>query len=767
MSTFSEMKVATKLSLGFGLIVTLMLVCGGMAYYALQNLNARMNDLIEDKVPKIEWIADINYNVLDIARSMRNALLEIDNPEKMEAQIARTLEARGKIRATVEKLEPKLYLPEGKAAMKRILDARGAFIDGQEHVFKLLRAHQGAEARDYLLNEMRKRQTAYAAATGALQELQRKLMKEAGETANKESETAIMLIAIALLISIGFSVLIAWLIIRDLVAQLGGEPAYAAANVKVIASGDLSQTIVTRPGDTTSLLVSLQTMQSGLATLVGEIQQIVAAAARGDFSSRIDLAGKQGFGRDIGEALNQLAETTNAGLTDVMRVSQALADGDLSQKIEKNYPGVFGQTGAAVNTTVDALKRIVTDIDTMVQGANLGDFSTRVDLAGKKGFAHELSELLNQLSTTTESGLKDVMRVANTLAQGDLTQKIEKTYPGLFGDTSAGINTTVDNLTKLITQIQMVVSSINTAANEIATGNMDLSSRTEEQASSLEETAASMEELTTTVKGNTQNASSANQEAKVAAEVAARGGETVRGSVATMGEIAASSKKIADIIGVIDSIAFQTNILALNAAVEAARAGEQGRGFAVVATEVRNLAHRSAEAAKEIKVLIGESVSRIDAGNAQATHAGQQMTEIVDAIDRVSSLINGITTASAEQSQGIEQITQAVSQMDDVTQQNAALVEQAAAAAESLQEQAQELATAVAAFKTGNGNGGMPMTMTMGRETGKAVSTSVLRSVKRIGTPAGSPRGTATPAKSSSALLTKLADSDGETWDEF
>jgi len=358
-SKFSEMKVASKLSLGFGLIVTLMLISGGMAYYALSNLNARMNDVIEDKVPKIEWIADINYNVLDIARSMRNALLEIDNPEKMEAQITRALEARGKIRAVVEKLEPKLYLPEGKALMKRILDARGAFIDGQETVFKLLREQKSAEARDYLLNEMRKRQTAYAEATGALQELQRKLMAEAGEQAAQESATAIMLIVIALLVSIGLSVLIAWLIIRDLVAQLGGEPAYAARNVKIISAGDLSHAIITCPGDSTSLLVSLQTMQTGLATLVGEIQQMVAAAARGDFTTRISLAGKQGFGRDIGESLNQLAETTNTGLADVMRVSQALADGDLSQKIEKDYPGVFGKTGTAVNATVDALKRIV------------------------------------------------------------------------------------------------------------------------------------------------------------------------------------------------------------------------------------------------------------------------------------------------------------------------------------------------------------------------------------------------------------------------
>lgn len=761
MNRFSGMKVATKLSLGFGLIVVLMLVSGGMAYYALNNITQRMNDVIEDKVPKIEWIAEINYNVLDIARSMRNALLEIDNPEAMEAHIKRALEARGKIRTAVEKLEPKLVLPEGKAIMKRILDARGSFIDGQEEVFRLLREKKAAEARDYLLNEMRKRQTVYADATGALQDLQSKLMKDTGEAANKQATTAISLIVIALLVSVVLASLIAWLIIRDLVAQLGGEPVYAADSVKLIAAGDLSHSIETRAGDSTSLLVSLKNMQSGLATLVGEIQKMVAAAARGDFSSRINLADKQGFGREIGESLNLLAETTNTGLADVMRVSQALAEGDLSKKIERDYPGVFGQTGRAVNATVDSLKRIVADIDAMVQGANRGDFSTRVELSGKLGFARDLSELLNQLSETTESGLKDVMRVANTLAQGDLTQTIEKDYPGLFGETSVGINTTVANLTSLITQIKDAVDSINTASTEIATGNMDLSSRTEEQASSLEETAASMEELTSTVKGNTQNANAANEEAKVAATVAERGGETVRGSVAIMAEIATSSKKIADIIGVIDGIAFQTNILALNAAVEAARAGEQGRGFAVVATEVRNLAHRSAEAAKEIKGLIGESVARVEAGNAQATQAGNQMTEIVGAIARVSGLINDIAAAGGEQTQGIEQITQAVSQMDEVTQQNAALVEEAAAAAESLQEQAQQLARSVAAFKTGGD----------GRTQRSAAPKPVLRSVQQLAGPKsraqpGGSKSRVPPAVKAVAAAHAVVGDEDE-WNEF
>ena len=700
MQGFSSMKVASKLALGFGLIVVLMLISGSMAYFALNRVSGGLHDVIADKVPKIEATAAINYNVLDIARGLRNALLEANEPEKMEAQIKRVLEIRGRLKEIVEKLEPTLTQPEGKAMMKRVLEARLAFIEGQETVIKALREKRNEDARIFLLTEMRKRQGVYADAANDLQKFQQKLMAETGERAEKDSSTAISLIIATLLISMALSALIAWLIIRDLVAQLGGEPAYAADNVKTIAAGDLTQRIATRPGDTTSLLVSLQNMQASLATLVGEIRDMVSAAGRGDFSSRIKVSDKQGFGRDIGEALNQLAETTQTGLGDVVRVSTALANGDLSQRIDKDYPGVFGETRNSVNATVEALKRIVADIERIVQGAAQGDFSVRIDLAGQKGFATDLSRLLNELSETTEGGLNDVMRVANTLAQGDLTQTIDKDYPGLFGETRTGINNTVHNLTGLISQIKEAVESINTAASEIATGNQDLSSRTEEQASSLEETASSMEELNSTVKGNTESANRAKVESKAATEIAARGGETVRGSVATMAGIAESSRKIADIIGVIDSIAFQTNILALNAAVEAARAGEQGRGFAVVATEVRMLAQRSAEAAKEIKGLIDDSVSRVDAGTRQAELAGAQMTEIVQAIEKVSVLISEISSASTEQASGIEQISEAVTQMDEVTQQNAALVEEAAAAAESLQEQAEQLATAVATFKT-------------------------------------------------------------------
>lgn len=342
---------------------------------------------------------------------------------------------------------------------------------------------------------------------------------------------------------------------------------------------------------------------------------------------------------------------------------------------------------------------------------------------------------------------------ANRIAEGDLATDLgQVTSKDEVGQMLKALQIMQANLRDIVVRIKESTDTINTASKEIAAGNSDLSQRTEEQASSLEETASSMEELTSTVKQNAENAKQANQLAKGASEIAVRGGEVVNDVVQTMAAINESSRKIVDIISVIDGIAFQTNILALNAAVEAARAGEQGRGFAVVAGEVRNLAQRSAAAAKEIKTLIGDSVEKVEGGSKLVEQAGSTMEEVVVSVKRVTDIISEISAASLEQSTGIEQVNQAVTQMDEVTQQNAALVEQAAAAAESLEEQAESLAEAVSVFRLDAASA----------STGKRhAPRQVTKAPVRKATPAVSQE------KKNKPAVPALANASDDEWEEF
>jgi methyl-accepting chemotaxis protein len=414
---------------------------------------------------------------------------------------------------------------------------------------------------------------------------------------------------------------------------------------------------------------------------------------------------------------------------------------------------VFSKEGKRLGSVVEWVDRtqevaVEGEVGSLVDAAVNGDFTKRVDPTGKEGFMLKLAEGMNQLVASNEAGLNDVARVLGALAQGDLTQQITADYRGLLGQLKDDCNTTTARLAEIVTNIKEAASTINVASQEIAAGNSNLSSRTEQQAASLEETASSMEELTSTVKQNAENARQANQLAIGASDIAVKGGDVVGQVVSTMADINDSAKKIVDIISVIDGIAFQTNILALNAAVEAARAGEQGRGFAVVASEVRNLAQRSAGAAKEIKTLIGDSVLKVEAGSKLVDQAGNTMQDVVGAVRRVTDIMSEISAASSEQSAGIEQVNQAITTMDENTQQNAALVEEAAAAAESLEDQANNLTQTVGIFKL---------------VAGQQVSRSAVARVAAPKVGASRPPAKQAPAGRS---IPKLGSDDGD-WEEF
>ena len=341
-------------------------------------------------------------------------------------------------------------------------------------------------------------------------------------------------------------------------------------------------------------------------------------------------------------------------------------------------------------------------IEQLIEAAARGELDTRLESEQFQGFARNVADGINDLLNAMVAPMQETTSVVKALAEGNLTENVQGNYEGQFAVLKDAVNGSVNNLLQIVAEIRSSADSIGSSAGELSRGNSDLSQRTEEMASSLEETASSMEQMTSTVRQNADNARQANQLAAGAREQAEKGGEVVGRAVGAMTAINNSSKEIADIIGVIDEIAFQTNLLALNAAVEAARAGEQGRGFAVVASEVRNLAQRSAGAAKEIKSLIKDSVDKVDEGTRLVDESGKTLDEIVNSVKKVSDIIAEIAAASEEQSAGIEQVNKAVTQLDEVTQQNAALVEEAAAASESMDEQAQGLGRLMSNFKTGD-----------------------------------------------------------------
>jgi len=538
------------------------------------------------------------------------------------------------------------------------------------------------------------------------------------------------------------------LVARRILVQIGGEPEAAVEVAHAVADGKLDSEIKLQAGDDSSLMASMKRMQGLLLERITEERRVATENLR----IRIALDNVS-TGVMIADASRNVIYANQAVAT-VLRGAQSeirklLPDFDAGRLVGVNIDtfhkapahqakllAEFTQTHVAhlrigerhmtvtANPVIDAdgvrLGAVAEWIDRtqevhaeaelkgLLDAAVQGDFSRRIPAAGKQGFFLDMATGMNQLMGVVVQALDDIARVLNAVAGGDLSQQIDAEYAGTLGQLKDDTNATVERLRDVVGQIKEATEAINTAAKEIAAGNSDLSNRTEEQASSLEETASSMEQINSTVKNNADNARVAAELASSSNTAATRGGEMVGRVVETMSGIQASSHKIADIVGVIDSIAFQTNILALNAAVEAARAGEQGRGFAVVASEVRNLAQRSADAAKEIKTLIAESVGKVEGGVRLVRETGDTIAEVVDAFRQLVQLVGGIAEASREQASGIEQVSGAVSQMDEVTQQNAALVEQAAAAAESLEEQARGLGEAVAMFRLDSGTAVSP-----------------------------------------------------------
>jgi len=503
---------------------------------------------------------------------------------------------------------------------------------------------------------------------------------------------------VAALVALAAVIALCLLIARNIAASVRGATQAAQA----MADGRFDRVVHTGQRDE---IGQLQQALERMCRRLEDYSQAQGEMARrhdeGEIGFRIDESAFPGAYGTMVRDTNALVASHIESIQRALRIMERYAVGDLSQDMDR-LPGEKAVLTRTMDSVKANLRAINGEIQRLSASAADGDFTARGDAARFDYDFRTMVETLNRLMATADGNLSALSALLRGLARGDLETRMRGDFHGVFARMSVDANETVERLAQIVGGIREGSDAIGSAAAEIAAGNEDLSRRTEAQAASLEETASSMEELTTTVRHNADSARQANELAREAADVASQGGALVGRVVHTMSAISESSSRIGDIIGVIDGIAFQTNILALNAAVEAARAGEQGRGFAVVAGEVRSLAQRSANAAKEIKQLITDSVVEVQQGTQLVDQAGRTMQGIVASVRKVSDIIADISAASNEQTAGIEQVNGAIAQMDEGTQQNAALVEQASAAARSLEQQAAQLVETVAVFSVGS-----------------------------------------------------------------
>ncbi|MEO5337025.1 MAG: methyl-accepting chemotaxis protein [Magnetospirillum sp. WYHS-4] len=443
-----------------------------------------------------------------------------------------------------------------------------------------------------------------------------------------------------------------------------------------------------------------------VAADIAKASEACRAVARGDFEARITDIREGGELGEMMWAFNEMVDQTDAYVREATAAMEAVSRHKYHRRIiPTGMLGAFGRSSETINAVLDGLaarqkeqQAIETEVEGLVSAAAAGDFTQRIPTQGKAGFMLSLSEGINRMAGTVQSGLDEVVRVIEALAEGNLTRRMDGDYQGAFAHLKDDSNAMTDRLNGVLRTIIATTTEVENGAAEISAASRDLAARTEQQAASLEKTASAMEELSATVRQNAENSQQANQLALAARATADESGSVMKDSVEAMRTIEESSDKISEIVSMIDEIAFQTNLLALNAAVEAARAGDAGKGFAVVATEVRSLAQRTSQASREIKDLILASNHQVKQGVDLVNGVGRKLGDIVVQVKKVTDIVAEIASASREQAIGLDEINQAMSQMDDMTQRNAALVEETSASAESLKHQAEELVRMVAFF---------------------------------------------------------------------
>jgi len=759
------MTFARKLAIIPTLALVAIVLVSAVLMFDIQSVYRAASYASENSIPSLLTLQKFDANFVGMRL---NVWQHVATPDAAGMQIAekQLLERREHIQEALADYAKLLSDDKDRDFLEAEREAIADYDALRETVLKLSATGHKSEAVEALLGA----KTKVAAQTAALARhlgYNSELAKLGAERAEHIKRSAIGWGIFLILVGMSIVAVVSLTIFRQLTRQLGGDPADVAQVAGKVAKGDFSSVIQLQPGDTTSLFATVETMQRDLKLRIDEDHaraEADRARAEADHAAGVENS-------RIRTALDRVSVgvtlVDNSGVIIYMNdFAQALFQGNAAQ-IRKEIPQFDpeGLVGSPFETLYRRGGRLADLAPGHSEELNMGSATLRIvatpvmDAGGERvGTVVQWTDRTQEIAVERE--LADTVAKA---VEGDLTVRVsEEGKQGFFKVLAAGMNNLILSVSGVIRAMSQAAIEVRTGADEISRGNLDLSQRTEEQASSLEETAASMEEMTAMVKNNADNAAQANQLAAAARDHAEKGGKVVSSAVAAMNEINVASKRIADIIGVIDDIAFQTNLLALNAAVEAARAGEQGRGFAVVASEVRNLASRSAGAAKEIKGLIQDSVTKVSDGARLVDQSGRVLGDIVTGVQKVTDVMGEIAASSLEQASGIEQVNKAVTSMDSVTQQNAALVEQASAAAHTLTEQAANLTGLIARYRLDNTAlaavraVGVPVTPPPAVERRAATRPFTAR-----------PKAVASPKPAPAAVAPKVAAGGDDAWQEF
>ncbi|HEL3171610.1 TPA: MCP four helix bundle domain-containing protein [Stenotrophomonas maltophilia] len=693
MNYLRNVRVAWRLGLGFGLLLLLVaavVATGATASVVQKRAMQQVVDVSVAKVRLLSQMLDANNQMMVVRREM--LIRQGDDRGHDEQRIA-DLVKRYEASWTAYQALPSDA--DGKAIAETIAAKRAIARPLNKQTSELMEQGDYPGAVALTLGPVQEAANGWNKALSDGVDFEEKESRDAAAEAIRLGERSLLQLlvlgGVALLVGIGASVMIG--------RSLTGPLARAVNLAERLSKGQLDQEFRLGGRDElTQLGEAMASVRQSVQAAIGAQLQMAEQHEAGAIRYRMDASAFPGdFGRMV-QATNSLVESHVQVELLMAEVMQRYAIGDLSRDLP-DYPGEKGTLTRTLAAVKQSLMAINAQIDELARAARAGDFSMRGDAAAFQYQFKAMVEHLNGMMASSQASIADVSDVLRAISHGDLTARMDGEYDGVFARMRDDANTTTAQLTGIVRGIQVAADSINNAAQELAARNNDLSRRTEQQAANLEEAAASMEELTSTVRQNAELARQADSEAHAAGAAVRETEQAMAQMASVMGEIDQSSARISEISTVIDGIAFQTNILALNAAVEAARAGEQGRGFAVVASEVRTLAQRAGVAAKEIKELIEDAAAKVKSGLAVTVESEAAIARVAQASSRTTQLMSDIAAASKEQAAGIEQVNQVVVQMDQVTQQNAALVEEATAASRALEEQAHALTTSVSVFK--------------------------------------------------------------------